>query len=243
MELMENNGKEFAPNKGKHLAIDVKGTPYLRLPIKTPFLTEKDSMMDLIREHVAPHLAPGDMVFVSEKALAITQNQIVKIRDVKPSRLARFLAHRINNHYGTDKFRGFGHSTPAGMELFIREAGVPRVLVAAAAAAVTKPLGIRGAFYLISGKKAKSVDCPMSFILYPYTQYAKLPPKDPSGFAREVKKAFGADTVVVDANYRGVVSLGTSNPHIRERFIYDVFRDNPLGQSDEMTPLAIVRRA
>ena len=239
---MDTEIKTYNPNKGKNLEIIVGNTTYLRIPIKTPLLTDKDSMLDLIKTYVAPHLKPGDNIFISEKALAITQGQIIKITDIKPTRLARFLAHHVHNHYGTDKFKGFGHGTPMAMELLVREAGVPRTLVAAAIAAITRPLGIKGAFYFIVGKRAKSVDCPMSFILFPYTHYAKLPPHDPSGVAHTIQKTFGNETVIIDANYQGVCSLGKSTRRLSEQFIYDVFRDNPLGQSDEMTPLCIVRK-
>jgi len=45
----------------------------------------------------------------------------------------------------------------------------------------------------------------------------------------------------VDANYQGVYSLGKSDRRLTEKFIYEVFRDNPAGQGDEMTPFFVVR--
>ncbi|MDE1965826.1 MAG: coenzyme F420-0:L-glutamate ligase [Patescibacteria group bacterium] len=232
----------FKPNPGKELAAEADGESYLRLPVKTRLITEHDDLMALLDEYVAPHLLPGDLLFVSEKIVALTQGRIVPIRDVKPTPLARFLAKHVDNKRGTPQFRGFGHGTGAGMQLFIEEAGYPRVLLAAAAAAITRPLGIKGLFYIISGKNAKSVDCPMSFSLFPYTNYAKLSPRDPGGVAKRVRERFGCETVIVDANYRGVYSLGKSDRRITERFIRAVFRDNPAGQSEEMTPFFIVRK-
>ena len=231
----------FKPNKGVNLEIDVNSKTYLRLPIKTPLITEKDDILELVRKYVAPFLRPGDIIFISEKVLAITQGRIIKIRDIKPTRFARFLARKVRTNYGTKDFKGFGHGTPMGMQLFIEEAGYPRVLFAAAVSAITRPLGIKGAFYFICGKRAKSVDCPMSFLLFPYTQYAKLAPLEPSKAAKRIKERFGNETVIVDANYRGVVSLGESSRNVKEKFVQQVFRDNPLGQSDEQTPLCIVR--
>lgn len=234
---------QIKPNKGKEINIDVSGTTYARYPIKTPLINPGDSLEKLIDELLRPYLEPGDVIFISEKVVAVTQNRIIPIKEVKPSWLARILARNVKNNWGTKDFRGFGHGTPMAMELFIREAGVPRVIFAAGISAVTRPFGIKGAFYALSGKNAKSVDCPMSFILYPYTQYAKLAPLNPNRVAEELKKKFGHEVVVVDANYRGVYSLGKSTKKLTERFIHDVFRDNPLGQSDEQTPLCIVRKA
>lgn len=234
--------RALKPNKGKELRIAVGDEWYLRLPIKTPLITEKDNLLNIMQHYVPQHLQAGDLIFVSEKIVALTQNRIILIRDIKASPLARFLAKRVRNGIHTANFKGFGHGTARGMELFIREAGYPRVLLAAAVSAITRPLGIKGLFYRISGKMAKSVDCPMSFTIYPYLHYAKLAPLNPDGVALQIKEAFGREVVIVDANYRGVFSLGKSSSSILERFIQEVFRDNPSGQSDEMTPFFIVRK-
>jgi hypothetical protein len=128
------------------------------------------------------------------------------------------------------------------MQLFIEEAGCPRVIFAAGVAAITRPLGIKGAFYYICGKRAKSIDCPMSFLILEYAHYAKLAPNDPQGVAKEIKEKFGCETVILDANYRGAFSLGKTTRAISEKFIEKAFRDNPAGQSDEMTPFLILRK-
>lgn len=232
----------FKPNKGKSLSIVVKSESYLRLPIRTRLLTEHDDLLAVLEEYIPPQLDADDLIFISEKIVALTQGRIVRIRDITPSPLARFLARHVDNKRHTVNFRGFGHGTSMGMELFIQEAGYPRVLFAATVAAVTRPFGIKGLFYIICGKSAKSIDCPMSFSLYPYLHYAKLAPLRPASVAQQVRERFGREVVIVDANYRGVFSLGRSSNTIREKFIQDVFRDNPAGQSEEMTPFFIVRR-
>jgi hypothetical protein len=155
--------------------------------------------------------------------------------------LARLLARNVHNYHGTVNFRGFGHGTPMAMQLFIEEAGLPRVMFAAMVAAVTRPFGIKGLFYRICGKRAKSIDCPVSFSILPFAHSAKLAPLDPSGFAQKVKVRYGCEVIVLDANYRGAFSLGKTTNKISERFIGQLFHDNPLGQSDELTPFCVVR--
>jgi hypothetical protein len=235
--------QSLKPNKGKALEISTKQGNYHRIPIRTHLITKEHDLLETLEEYLAPHLLPGDIVFLSEKIVAICQDRIVKIHDIRPSKLARFLAQYVHNYRHTENFRGFGHGTSMGMELFIQEAGRPRVIFAAVVSAVTRPLGIKGLFYRICGKSAKSIDCPMSFTLHPYLNYAKLAPRNPMLVARQAKERLGNDVVIVDANYRGVFSLGKSTKNISEKFIRDVFRDNPAGQSDEMTPFFIVRRA
>ncbi|MHB1769756.1 MAG: coenzyme F420-0:L-glutamate ligase [Minisyncoccota bacterium] len=236
---------EFVANPGKQLAIDVDGVSYLRLPVRTRLITTKDTdLLPLIEEYVSPYLASGDIIFISEKALTITQGRIVDMSSIKPTRLARFLARKVGNSYGSSDFHGFGHGTSLAMQLFLEEAGYPRVLFAAAVSAVTRPFRIRGLFYAICGKRAKSIDCPMSFLILEYAHAVKLAPNDPSGAARRIKEKIGGhEVVIVDANYRGAFSLGKSTRAISESFIGKLFRDNPAGQSDEMTPFVIVRKA
>ncbi len=235
--------KPFKPNLGKRLTIDVDGTAYVRLPVKTPLITEKSNLLELLKKYATPYLQPGDILFVSEKVVTVTQGRVININDIKPTRIARFLASKVRNNYGTKDFKGFGHGTPMAMQLFIEEAGVPRVLFAAVVSAITRPLGIKGAFYWLCGKRAKSVDCPMSFSILEYAHYAKRAPHDPDGVARQIRTKFGVETVVLDANYIGAFSLGKSTRAISEKFIGKAFRDNPLGQSDEMTPFCILRKA
>ncbi len=234
---------EFVANPGKNIEIDVDGVVYERLPVRTRIITMKDTdILPIIDEYVTPYLKPGDIVFVSEKALTITQGRIVDMSDIKPSPLARLLARNVSNYYGSTDFHGFGHGTTLAMQLFLEETGYLRILFAAAVSAITRPLGIRGLFYRICGKRAKSIDCPMSFLILEYAHSAKLAPNNPNGAARKIKEHTGHETVILDANYRGAFSLGKSTRSISENFIAKLFRDNPLGQSDEMTPFAIVRK-
>ncbi|MDR3582256.1 MAG: hypothetical protein P4L67_03205 [Candidatus Pacebacteria bacterium] len=234
---------EFVPNPGKSIDIDIDGVTYERLPVRTRLITLKDAdIMPLLRDYVQPWLRPGDALFISEKALTLTQGRVVDMGMIRPSRLARILGSSVGNYYGTEQFRGFGHGTAIAMQAFIEEAGYPRVLFAAAVSAITRPFGIKGMFYRICGTRAKSVDCPMSFLILEYAHSVKLAPDNPADAARRIKKEFGCETVILDANYRGAFSLGKSARAITEQFIGKAFRDNPLGQSDEMTPFCILRK-
>ncbi len=234
---------EFIPNPGKKIDIDVDGIIYQRLPVKTRLITMQDKdILPIIKEYVHPYIKPGDILFVSEKALTITQGRVIDMSEIKPTSFARFLARNVGNYYGSNEFRGFGHGTAIAMQSFIGEAGYLRIFLAAVVSAITRPLGIRGLFYRISGKLAKSVDCPMSFLILEYAHSVKLAPNNPNGAARRIKNEIGCEAVILDANYRGAFSLGKSTGKISENFIGKLFKDNPLGQSDEMTPFCIVRK-
>ncbi len=234
---------EFIANPGKQIEIDVDGTTYQRLPVRTRLITMQDTdIVPLVEAYVKPYLKSGDTVFISEKALTVTQGRVVDMSSIKPSWLAHVLARNVGTNYGSNDFKGFGHGTAIAMQAFIDEAGYLRILFATFISAITRPFGIRGLFYRICGTRAKSIDCPMSFLILEYAHSVKLAPNDPNGEARRIKAILGCDVVILDANYRGAFSLGSSNGAISESFIGKLFRDNPLGQSDEMTPFCIVRK-
>jgi hypothetical protein len=126
------------------------------------------------------------------------------------------------------------------MQLAIEEAGLVRILCAACVAAVTKPLGLKGLFYHIAGSNINAIDGPCAYTVPPGNTSAKLGPRDPMGVARHIAAMVAAPTAVIDANDYGVRVLGYSDG-INKKLVEKIFSDNPLGQSDEQTPLGIVR--
>jgi len=126
------------------------------------------------------------------------------------------------------------------MELAIREVGAPRILLAAAASAVTKPFGIHGVFYRLAGPQARAIDGPTGYTIPPYNEAATLGPKDPAAVARGIAATVGAPVAIIDANDAGCAVLGAS-PGVDRRFVMRLFADNPLGQAREQTPICLVR--
>lgn len=227
----------WQPNPGKRLEIAVGAERYVRLPVRTHVVTRNDDLTHVLQTYAAPHLAPGDRVFISERLVAITQGRAFPIRDIKPSLLARLLVRFV---YKSP--HGIGLGSPWTMELALREAGVARILVAAVVSAVTKAAGKRGVFYQIAGPSVAAIDGPCDYTLPPYNRFAKLGPKRPNQVARELAVQLGCDVVIIDANDLGMAVLGTSSAAISRSFASAVFRDNPLGQSQQQTPIAIVRK-
>lgn len=225
------------PNKNKNLFIDVDGVQYARMPVKTHVVLEKDDLKTILSQYLKPYLKKGDTIFISEKIVAITQGRSYPIKDIKPSLLAKILVkfvHKTPN--------GIGIGSSWTMELAIREAGFIKIMLAALVAAITKPLGIKGMFYRIVGKEVAAIDGPCDYTLPPYNKYAKLGPKNPAAAAEFLKGKIGYDVVIIDANDLGVSVLGKSSKNISDDWARKVFRDNPLGQTNEQTPLCIVRK-
>lgn len=234
---MSNTINGLKPNRNKELSIKVGVKSFTRFPVKTHVITDKDNIIGVIKKYCQPYLGKDDLIFISEKIVAISQGRAFPIKDIKPSKLAKFLVRFVHKSP-----YGIGLGSPWTMELAIKEAGASRIIFAAIISAITKPFGAKGVFYKVVGKNINAIDGPCSYTLPPYNKYAKLGPRKPNDVARTIKKEIGVDAVIIDANDLGVSILGRSNSNISDEFCKNVFRDNPLGQSTEQTPIAIVRK-
>jgi len=79
--------------------------------------------------------------------------------------------------------------------------------------------------------------------LPPYNHCAKMAPKDPDKVARTLQTHTGCKVVIMDANDIGREVLGVSDSNIDIEMCKAAFADNPLGQTSQQTPIAIVRKA
>lgn len=229
---------ELQANQNKKLKIEVDGKTYLRLPIKTHVISKDDDIVTVVEKYVTEHKKENDLLFISEKIVAISQGRAFPIDEIIPSRLAKFLVKFVHK-----SSYGIGLGSPWTMELAIKEAGVVRMLFAAFISALTKPFGVRGLFYKVVGKNINAIDGPCDYTIPPYNKYAKLGPLKPNKVAREIKEKIKIDVVIIDANDLGANVLGKSNSNITDEFCEKLFKDNPLGQSSEQTPLCLVRKS
>lgn len=226
------------PNEGKELKISTPYGDFLRYPIKTHVVVKGDSLTEILDKYVKDYLQEGDMIFISEKIIAISQGRAFDIDDIHPSKLANILCKFVyKSPYG------IGLGSPWTMQLAIDDIGVPKILFAAFCSAITKPFGVRGVFYKIVGDKGRAIDGPCDYTLPPYNHCAKLAPKDPDKVAKQLQDYSGCRVVVMDANDIGREVLGVSDKSIDIEMCKEIFRDNPLGQKSQQTPIAIVRKA
>lgn len=233
---MSNRKKKYPkPNPGKKLVVKVGGVKYARYPIRTHIVSRQEKLEDVVDQYAGRFINQGDILVISERIVAVVQGRSFLIKEIKPSPLATFLSKHVSKHPG-----GIGLKSPWTMELAIQEVGWPRIFLAAAVSAVTKPFGIRGVFYHLAGHDVATIDGPCDYTLPPGNKSAKLGPKNPDQVAKKIAARFGVETVIIDANDYGTKVLGASKG-VEAKKIEKVFLDNPLGQADEQTPIAIVR--
>lgn len=252
----------LAANGGKELDLTLPdGTIARRYPVQTAKFTRDTEMaptlaryvtgfFDALAEHGdeddrgATEGRPWNLV-VSEKIIAIMQGRSYFIWDVKTGFWARTLSKQVSRTPA-----GIGLGDPVTMQLAIQEAGLLRVLAASVAGAAGKLVGRRGLFYEVVGGHIRAIDGPTEYSVYPANVSAKLAPKDPDRVAAQLRDALRPlvperfrDTfqgvVVMDANDIGRNCLGKAAPRSAEHY-EEQFRDNPLGQGRDQTPMAIV---
>ena len=225
-------------NAGKALTVQVEGSSFARIPIRTRVVMPGDDLDEFVREYAADVVREGDLLFVTEKIVAITQGRSYLVEDIKPRKLALFLSK-----YVTRTPYGIGLGMPETMEMALRECGTIRILFAAAVSAVTKLFGRKGDFYRIAGDKARAIDGPTSGTIPPYNKAVVLGPERPREVATHLKALLGGvpEVAVVDINDLGGNILGSTLDKGEEKLLVSILKDNPLGQGHQSTPLGIVR--
>lgn len=228
---------QFQPNPGKNLIRTVDGVDYQRIPLKTHLITKDDNMTDVVVRYAKEAMQEGDILFISEKAVACTQNRAIPMEDIKPRPLAVTLSK-----YVTKTPAGIGLGIPETMEMALQECGTLRILFAAFCSVIGKLLGQKGWFYIVAGPKARGIDGPTEGTIPPYDHYVVLTPADPMGTSKTLAKALGHPVAIVDINDLGANILGFSHSTPSMELIAKILGDNPLGQSSECTPMGIIRK-
>lgn len=210
-----------------------------RIAIQTHFINQGESYLENVKKYVVPFYETGDILSISEKVISMCQNNTVDKKDIKLGFWAKFLSKfaSSNNH-------GIAMDEPYKLQLAINLAGLPRILFASFCSVITKIFGIKGVFYKIAGHEINGIDgfyMNSSFDLY--HDLALLNPKNPDKVCNELENNFNINSIIVDANDFNVEILGKNQNlnNISNQFLSSLIKDNPSGQSDELTPFILIK--
>jgi hypothetical protein len=234
-QKVETGTSEVQP--GRKITVD--GVEYERFPIKMSRLIEfGENLEDVLRKFVLPHFQKGDWLALSEKLISVSQNRVRHISTVKVTWLARLVTKGVKKHKNMTAW-----SKPEKVQVAIEEAGVWRIIPAMILGGIGKLVGIRGLFWIIAGHRVSEIDGFIPEDMYPYTEWAVLPPPDPQHDCDEIEKNLGMPTVTADANFINVKILGVSKGvGLDKKTTRKILLDNPLGQGNKMTPFVLVRK-
>jgi hypothetical protein len=204
----------------------------IAIPVRTPLVRPGDDLGAIVMGAVEGIARPGDVIAVSETAVAIAQGEFVAAEHVRPSRLA-YLLCRYAGPLATI-------SQPESMQLVIDDVGYRRVMAATAAHVLARPFGKRGTFYELMGDAIAAVDG-YTGTMPPYERAIVLAPREPAAFAQALRDRGGVETAIVDANDLSKAKVLGSSSGVRSESVERALLDNPHGNSDEQTPVVVLK--
>lgn len=204
----------------------------MAIPVRTPLVRPGDDLTAIVSEAVRGIARAGDVIAVSETAVAIAQGEFVVAEHVRPSPLA-YLLCRYAGPMATI-------SQPESMQLVIDEVGSRRIVFATAAHLVCRAFGRRGTFYELMGDAIAAVDG-YTGTMPPYERAIVMAPRDAAQFAQSLRERSGIESTVVDANDLSKAKVLGSSSGVRDETVERALLDNPHGNSDEQTPVVVLK--
>ena len=214
------------------------GRKYARFAIQTHFVEVGEDQAELVRKYVLPLYQEGDALAFGAKVMAMCTGNVRTKDQEKPGFWARLLSP-----HASETVAGIGMHDPYKLQLAIDMVGAPRVVFASIASALTKPFGKKGVFYKIVGPGVAGIDgfyYRSSFERY--HDLALINNTNATELCDGIEEKTGVPVVLMDANDidQNQLGKGTNFP-LTDEEIQDALGDNPSGQSDELTPLILIR--
>ena len=137
---------------------------------------------------------------------------------------------------------GIGVGEVCKMQFAIDLCGPWRVLWAAFCAGVGKIFHKKGIFYRIVGMEVTGLDGFYPDVFPVYGDYGIRLPENPAAVCDEIYEKTGVLSMIVDANDITRDILGKAQAlGLSDEELCAVIRDNPAGQSSQLTPFILIR--
>jgi F420-0:gamma-glutamyl ligase len=217
---------------------EINGSVYERKAVKTRLFNFGDNIFEAIGEYVLPQKQEGDWLAISEKVVSVCQNNVRHIDTVKAGFLAKTIVKFVKK-YPDD----IGFSRAEKMQVAVEMAGRVRMVLAIILGVLCKIVGVKGVFWMVAGNRVSEIDGFNPDAMWPYTEYAILPPLNPEKLCNEIEERLKIPTVIIDGNNINVkiISMSSGMP-VDSKNVRLSLLDNPMGQEDEMTPFILVRK-
>jgi len=202
------------------------------LPVRTRMVHSGDDLVEIIADAVQGIARPGDVMAISETAVAMAQGEFVPAEYVRPSKLAYALSRRAGALATINQ--------PESLQLVIDQVGQWRVIYAAIMHVLGRLRGKRGAFYEIMGEAITAIDG-YTGTLPPYERAIVFAPREPDAFSQAVFERTGVACVVVDANDLEKAKVLGASTGVDRANVERALLDNPHGNGDEQTPIVVLK--
>jgi F420-0:gamma-glutamyl ligase len=202
------------------------------VPVRTRIVREGDDLAALVAAAVHGIARPGDIIAISETAVAIAQGEFVVAEHIRPSRLAYTLARQAGAMATL--------SQPESVQLVIDQVGTWRVFSAAAQHAIARAFGKRGRLYELLGEAIAAIDG-YTGTMPPYERAIVLAPRDPDGVCATIAAVTGVACTIVDANDLEKAKVLGASAGVDRALVEQALLENPHGNSDEQTPIVVLK--
>ncbi len=202
------------------------------IPVRTKLVGVGDDIPALVAAAVSGIARPGDVIAISETAVAIAQGEFVAAEHVRPSRLAYALSRRAGALATV--------SQPESVQLVIDRVGAWRVCYAAVMHVAGRFFGKRGLFYEVMGEAITAIDG-YTGTLPPYERAIVFAPRDPDGVCEQIAAVTGVACVIVDANDLEKAKVLGASAGVDRALVERALLDNPHGNGDEQTPIVVLK--
>ena len=202
------------------------------LPIKTHLLGVLDDPIKICNEYTNGILKSGDIITLGETPLAIMQGRYRHPSSIMPGLVAKTLCRLF---HPTSSL-----ATACGLQSLIDIVGPSRIIFSCFFGAVLKIIGFKGYFYRFAGEQARLID-DITGTTPPYDQTIVLGPIFCDEICNKISTQLGVEVAIVDVNDLGHVKVLASSSNKIKTILKEALRSNPAGNSNEQTPLVLVR--
>ncbi len=202
------------------------------IPIRTRLVYPGDDLLTLVEHAVTGIAQPGDVLAISETALAIAQRQAVRAEFVRPSRLALLVSRHASALATVNQ--------PESLQIVIDNVGAFKVLYAAVMHVLGRLVGKRGMFYEIMGGAIAAIDG-YTGTMPPFERMIVFAPQNPDAFAQSVYERTDVACAIVDANDLQKAKVLGASAGVSRESIADALLSNPHGNGDEQTPIVVLK--
>lgn len=206
---------------------------YEIVTVPTRIFTERDDIIEAIKEYGKGKYGPDDLLCVAESVISITQGGAKRCEDFKPGLLAKTLCHFFPTNGAISGWYC--------MQALIDAEGAATVIKAFLLGSITKLFGISGVFYKNAGYQGRLIDditgtCP------PFDKHIVYGPENPFRVSKAIKEAIGTYGVcIADVNdlKRSAVIGYTEGVNPDE--VARILIDNPFGNDRQKTPICVIK--
>ena len=218
-------------NKKELIEIPLK-LGYKAIAVKTDLLGSFDNPIETVMDYCKNVTREKDILTIGETPLAIMQGRYVAPQNLEYNIFSKILCYFF---HPTSSL-----ATACGMQLLIDKIGVTRITFSLILGFLFKCIGIKGVFYRLTGFESSLID-DISGTVVPYDKSIVMGPINTKLFCDKLSKQLDVEVAVVDVNDLGGVKILASSNNSINNILKEILKVNPAGNSDEKTPIVLIR--